>query len=271
MMQYEKKILRCAASNVTEKDLISSLEKSNYFIEGSTLAGIEKEKDEYVATIFSPITASRPYPPDDNNAEDDSLPKPKAEGSDSESPSEESSSDSSEKSDKPKDDSPSESKSESKPKSDSPFGDKGEGESGGNSEILGILHEILNLLAQKGPAGPPGIGAGGPPGPPAGPPAAPKPPMAGPPQTREVIHRRGLKPGEAPPGTMPLGAPAFSSTQTNQSISIDKLGHIQAFADARQGTVEEAYRDLMSKYGPYGFKVRQINKVDGKYAALLTP
>lgn len=56
--------------------------------------------------------------------------------------------------------------------------------------------------------GPP-PGAGGPPGAPPGGPAGPPGP------DQKIVHQRALKPGEAPPGTTPLGSPAFSSVDPN--------------------------------------------------------
>jgi hypothetical protein len=65
---------------------------------------------------------------------------------------------------------------------------------------------------QGGPPGGPGGPMGGPPGPPAGPPG-----MGGPPggDKETVRHERALKPGETPPGSVPVGAPSFSSVRAD--------------------------------------------------------
>lgn len=271
---FEKRILKCAASNLSEDEVVQSLKESKYFVEGSEVASLDKSDDMYVATVFIPVTASRPFPPDSSNddAGDFEGPKPKAEGGDSDSKDSEGSSDSSDES--PSSDS--EPKSEGKSESDGePKKDSKPSSGGSDQEVVSLLHQILLALQGGGapkppmpPVGAPAPGAG-----PAGPPPAGGPPIGGPQvpgkNVKEVIHKRGLKPGETPPGVTPIGAPAFSSIQGNK-VSIDKMSHFQAIAPKEGTSVQEAVNDLTQKYGPHGFRVSQIMETpDDKYAALL--
>jgi hypothetical protein len=105
-------------------------------------------------------------------------------------------------------------------------------------------------------------GAGGPPGgpgePPPGPPGTGGPP--GGPHVQEVIHKRVLKPGEAAPGTLPVGAPSLGHINSITATSKDKTASL---AQARQ--------DLDSKFASSGLTVRQIKRLeDNSIAALLT-
>ena len=77
------------------------------------------------------------------------------------------------------------------------------------THMLGTLMEALGL-GDPGAEGPMGHeGEPGPPGPDMGGPDA----GAGPPDKHHQIHERAMKPGEAPPGTTPIGSPAFASVQ----------------------------------------------------------
>lgn len=99
------------------------------------------------------------------------------------------------------------------PKGDDDKKDKGE------KADLKLDHEIFDLLQKIVVAL--GIDTGGPEdspvpgeeGPPAPPPAAPPHPAGPSGPDQEVKHERALKPGEAPPGTTPVGAPAFASVE----------------------------------------------------------
>ncbi len=101
-------------------------------------------------------------------------------------------------------------------------GDK-EGEKGEIKQLLHLVTTLLTALGinpdapdglvpgEEGPPAPPGLD--GPPGVPgeAGPPGPPGP---GEHEDKNVVrHERSLKPGEAPPGTTPVGAPAFASVK----------------------------------------------------------
>lgn len=116
----------------------------------------------------------------------------------------------------PKDDGgESDSDSDGPPKKEHSDGDKG----GTEHKILALLEVITQALG-LGPAGGeglpgeevPGGPAGGPPPPPPGPGGPPHHPGGG--QPSQIIqHQRSLKPGEAQPGQVPIGAPAFASVK----------------------------------------------------------
>lgn len=132
-----------------------------------------------------------------------------------------------------------------------PKGDKEHGEHGDKGGDKAVLHELLGIVTQMAQAlgiAPPGGGPEesavpgeemappppGPPGPPhghAGPPGAggPPPGPGGPDQT--VQHQRALKPGEAPPGTTPVGAPAFASVADDHPWK-DQIGKTASFTVA---------------------------------------
>ena len=271
-MQYSKKTLYCKKSGLTEEEARISLLKHATIV-GSEIGPLYEENGRWTASLFIPKIASPPFPPDNDNEESDSLPKPKDDSGESET------------SDEPDGD---------EGGSDSPPKPKGEGEGkpkseggGKDSEVLELLHLILDAIV--GPSVPPGPGAGapsphpappgagGPPGGPGGPPPGaggppPGPPGAGGPpggpHVQEVIHKRVLKPGEAPPGTLPVGAPALSHT-----IPVSQLNSLQGLTDGRNISLSQATADLDKKFSPYGFKVAQIQRLnDGseKIAALLS-
>lgn len=85
-------------------------------------------------------------------------------------------------------------------------------EKGGEKHELTLIHDLLTkiMIALGIPDSPEDSALPGEEGPPAPPEAGPP----GPPHGAEdsVKHERALKPGEAPVGTTPVGAPAFAST-----------------------------------------------------------
>jgi hypothetical protein len=109
---------------------------------------------------------------------------------------------------------------EDKPKEDK--GEKGD-EKGKGGELAKIEHLLTTLLTALGldPAGADGSPVPGPdadfPGGPEGGPegldggAPTGPPAPGHDDKTHTVHERALKPGEAPPGSTPVGAPAFAS------------------------------------------------------------
>lgn len=88
-----------------------------------------------------------------------------------------------------------------------------EGEEKGEKSIEhlveGLTHKLDTLMQALGlsdPAAEGPMGHEGEPGPPG-------PEAGGPPEKHHQIHERAMKPGEAPPGTTPIGSPAFASVQ----------------------------------------------------------
>lgn len=99
-----------------------------------------------------------------------------------------------------------------------PKGEKGE-KKGLEHQVEALTHMLTKLMDALGLSDP----MGGPEGPmghegdPSAPPmdGPPMPPDAGNDGKTHTVHERALKPGEAPPGTLPVGSPTFASTQPN--------------------------------------------------------
>jgi hypothetical protein len=151
-------------------------------------------------------------------------------------PSDDAPSDDAPSDDAPKEDAPSD---DDKPKDDK--GDKKSLESQ-VEHLTELLTTVVDALGLGGDASPvPGSDDphGGPDGPP--------PPPAGDEGTGDgkshTVHERALKPGEAPPGTTPLGSPAFASTHPDhpwaavigekKSFSVESPIGDQKLADVR--------------------------------------
>lgn len=177
-----------------------------------------------------------------------------------------------------------------------PFGDDGgegdegppkkDGEGSEKHEITQLLHLVTQMAtalgivpgpgAMEGPA--PGAEGPMPPGPPGGPPHGPHGGPAAPDQT--VQHQRALKPGEAPPGTTPVGAPAFASTVADTHPWKGMIGKAASFVVEHQipenvtlSSVDLelqrlAYNTRCSEL-PEGFKVKQVGetRVEGQRVA----
>lgn len=215
-MQYQTKTFR-SAPNLTQEDALEALQSAPFFSKGSKVTGIRPGSNkQWVATV----KLAGPFPPsggdeggdDDAPSGDSGKPAFPDDGGDSES-------------------SDSDSESSGPP---SPSGEGGDSEGGekpkepkGDDAIIQLLTEILHAL--QGGAGPEG-GMGGPDalaqgpsgmsappkghgGPPGGPGGGPPP---GPPGGGKPPAGRPMRPGEAPPGSTPVGAPAFASTHTAQ-------------------------------------------------------
>jgi hypothetical protein len=245
-MLYTKRTVRCAARGLSREEAKLSLEHQ---FAGSEVLDVKRRGDKWVATLLEPKTAE--FPPKGDDEDTDAAP-PKAEGSDSE------------------DSPPSEDgdKGESPPK-----GDKSEGKpKGGEKAELGAVLDLLSAIADKLGIVPPGAvpGAedplspdGGPPPPPPGPPGAggppggPEGPGVGGAGHQEIVHRTKLKPGDTPPGVTPIGSPAFAST--NQ---LSRMASFDAFDDTPGKSIKQAKAELEELYGPHGFKVRQIKRVE---------
>lgn len=90
--------------------------------------------------------------------------------------------------------------------------DEGKGEKGLEHQVEALTHMLTKLMTALGlgdPTGPP-EGPMGHEGDPGAPPLGPE--GAGPDGKTHTVHERALKPGEAPPGTLPVGSPTFAST-----------------------------------------------------------
>lgn len=226
-MLYAKRTVRCSANRLTKAAARESLLRQ---FEDAEVLELQRQGNEWVATLLQPKQAD--FPPSNDN-DDAPFTEDKADEDDSD--------------DSPSDDGPPSDDGEgSKP----PKAEKGEkGELGAVLDILTAIADKLGIVPGGDPAVP---GAeDGPPPPPLPPPG---PPGGGP---NELLHRTKLKPGETPPGGTPVGAPAFASTDLSRLASFD------AFDDTPGKTIKEAHHELTELYGPHGFTVRQIKRVEG--------
>jgi hypothetical protein len=238
-MLFQKVTKRCSAQ-LTRAQAQESLERQ---FSDSEIIALKRRGNQWVATLLQPHVAE--FPPKDDDSEDEG---PVA---DTESPDESS------------DSAPDESDSPDGDSDGPPSPDKGESEGSELHQLMSLVHEIAAALGIGGPAVP---GADDMPmGPPdAGPP--PPPPHGGMDGKQHVVHERALKPGEAAPGTTPIGAPAFASVAASHQAAADQLARMasfDAFDDTPGKTVKQAHAELSALYGPYGFQVRQIKRVEG--------
>jgi hypothetical protein len=246
-MDYTKRRVSCKAKGLSETEARESLQSSPKYA-GAEVLGLEKQNGKWVATILVPKTAGPPpFPP---KGEDNEESKPETEDSEDSGPPEDAAPEPF------KDEGPDADEGEGPPKGEKPKGEKGE-----LAELLTLvplIHQIAEKLGIGGAPEIPGAGDGPMPGPdgppPPGPPAPAKPPGAG----------GKLKPGELPnkPGVVPIGAPAFASTNGSGDLDLGRVGSFDAFDDTPGKTVKQAHAELDALYGPHGFRVRQIKRVE---------
>lgn len=165
---------------------------------------------------------------------------------------------------------------------DKPGGEKKEhGEGGG--ELAKIEHMLTTLLTALGLGGPdaspiPGEEVG-PPAPPEGEPGPPSPHGDSDVDPRDnkthTVHERALKPGEAPPGTTPVGSPSFASV----SVPEDHPWRKEIISGQAEWVVEDSIgadekistiaQELKRFAEPYGYRVKQLKEAreDGRRIA----
>lgn len=244
-MLYSKRTVKCSALKMTRDAARESLERQ---FEDTEVLDLKRQGDKWVATL---LEKQADFPPKDEGGEDPAPFKDESED---------------EGENKPSSDGGSDSEGEGPPK------EKGH-EKGGEKAELGMLLDLVTQMATAMGIAPPGggmggddmgMGPGGPPGDPGMDPSAGMPP-AGPPGApplhsgqKEILHRTKLGPGEVPPGGTPIGAPAFSSTNPDLS----RLASFDAFDDTPGKTIKQAKVELDAQFGPQGFKVRQIKRVE---------
>lgn len=149
-----------------------------------------------------------------------------------------------------------ESPDEDKPKDDEPKGEKGL--EGAIKHLVEILTPIAEALGGGlGPDASPVPGDDGPP---------PPPPGAGPPDDgpNKIRHERSLKPGEAPPGTTPIGAPSFASVRADHPWK-DILGKKKTFKleepiseDEKLSSINAELQSLAAE--TQGYKIEQLTE-----------
>jgi hypothetical protein len=240
-MLYAKRTVRCSARNLNRADAKRSLESQ---FKDSEVLELNRSGDKWVATLLEPKTAEFPPPKDDD--ETSAPPEAKDDSEESDTPD-----------GPPKDDAPEE--GDGPPKPEGPKGEKAE-----ITALLDLVHQIADKLGiMPGPAAP-GAEDGplpdGPMPPPPGPPGIPHDPGVGGEGHQEIVHRTKLKPGDTPPGVTPIGTPAFAST--HEASTLSRMASFDAFDDTPNKSIREAKAELEALYGPHGFKVRQIKRVD---------
>lgn len=170
---------------------------------------------------------------------------------------------------------PAKEKSEHKPKKEKK--DK-EGDLG---QILDLLNTLLTALGIS-PAGPAGLPVGGeeeaPPAPapsPEGIPGAPSDDGGAKGEKSHMIHERALKPGEAPPGTTPIGAPSFSSVKVaddhpwKEAINVKRSFPVEEVI-GNDESLASVKAELDALAEGTGYKVKQLvegRTSDGKRTA----
>jgi hypothetical protein len=257
-MDYIPRTVR-SRPNLTQEEALESLQGHPQFKAGTKIKNFTRRGNVWVATIHEPKTAE--FPPSEDE-ESDSKPAVPEDSGDSEPDSD---------SDDEKDSKPSGEKpvpAKKKPEGDGES--KGEEKSEGKalSELTELVHAIADALGveagpDKGiPGGPeespaPVDGPLGPPPPSSGPPGGggkPKPPM---PDKKPKIG-----PGEAPPGVMPIGTPAFASINGRVASFVAETENAEGLS------IKKAKEELERMYSPY--KVKQAKRVGNGIKALLS-
>lgn len=216
-MNYVKRTVQ-SQPGLSQEQALTSLQSHPSFKAGTRIASIRRKGSKWVAELLEPKLAGPPPAFADDGGDDEGAPD--AGGSEPDEGPDEGP-------DGPPSDGPDGPPSDEGGEDGPPSGEKKpKGEKGGKpnveAEILHVLQQILQAVGGDAP-GPEGMGgpdalgpdAGGPAAPPAphhgpgpgGPDGPPHGGPAGPPAGRP------MKPGEAPPGSTPVGAPAFSSTR----------------------------------------------------------
>ena len=259
-METEIKIVRGPSSTrLTKEAAASELEKLPGFPEGATY-DIEDIDGRWVAAVVVPKVAA-PFPPGASDGDSDSAGGPPSPDG---PPSAEEDSSSSDEDKEPK----AEKKEEGEPSSEGAPKEEGK---------LSIEHQLANLtdmltkitdaLGLSTPADGPVPGAD------EGPPGGPNADEGLPPSPhndndsvdqqgkQHVVHERSLKPGEAPPGTTPVGAPAFASVSDEHpwkdaiESSVKEFEVESPIGDAPLSTVAAELKSLAE---PYGYQVTDL-------------
>lgn len=264
-MTLEAKIVTGPLSSKVSKEAAEKQLRSHPAFPKNASVTLDEVEGRWVAAIATVKEAELPFePPKDEGPSEDGPPAPPSE--DEGPPSEDG---------PPSDDEGGEEKPEGEGK------EKGEDKKGEGAELSHLVHLVTTLLTALGinPEGPgdshiPGLDEGPPGGPdgqiPGGPPAGPPAPGPEGDGKNHTVHERSLKPGEAPPGSTPIGSPAFAATKI-----ADDHPWAAAIGVKRSFPVEEVIGDdtplseikaeLDSIADGTGYEVKQL--VEGKNKA----
>jgi hypothetical protein len=257
-MDIEVRIIRGPrTASVTKEEAQAQLVQHPQFPKGASVE-LDAVNGQWVAAIATPKIEKESAPPPFAPPSDDEASGP---------PSDEAPSD-----DAPSDDGPPKDEGEDKPKSE----EKGKG--GVEHQVVQILDMLNKITEALGLTDPSSMIPGdeaGPTGPPGGPPIPPVPGDApGGDGKTHTVHERALKPGEAPPGTTPVGAPSFASVQVPE----DHPWTSQLRAGSKFWTVEDEIgdepisaiaRELAGLATPVGCKIEELHahEVNGRRVA----
>lgn len=172
----------------------------------------------------------------------------------------------------PSDDAPeSPDEDDSNPFSDEKKEDGDKEEKGEKGELKQLLHLVTTLLtalginpdAGEGDSPIPGLDAPGPDGPPAdGPPPGPPSDGSGD-EKQHIVHERAMKPGDIPPGSTPVGAPAFASVKVADDHPWkDIIGEKRSFPVEETISDDESLADVKQELDSLaegtGYQVKQL-------------
>lgn len=259
MSQKLTKVVGPPSTTVERSKAIELLYEHPQFPKNARLADIEEENGNWVATLKF---ADFPFSDDGGEGPDDKSKPPKKNENNFEGPN-------GDNSDEPIDEGPPGDDSDSSDSSDSDKGDKDKkgGEKADLEEVKTLLEGIATALGIPIPGaegdspipGADGLDAPGPdqvpPPPGAGIPGGPPPGHGG---HEGPPSQHALKPGEAPPGSTPVGAPAFASTQKENPFP-EYIGRAQTFevSDLTDAPLGTCIRELRSMVEPWGYYIHQ--------------
>lgn len=259
-MEFEIQIVQGPSTqSFTKEAAVEKLQSLPGFPENASYT-IEEIDGRYVAAVVVPKTAG-PFPPAADDSASEEPPADDFGASDEES-------------------GPPKSEGEAKKE------DKGEGDSSDGapkSEKAGVEHMLANLtdmltkitdaLGLSTPADGMVPGADDPMAGPPGPPGVPgQHPGAGDGEAKpgegadgkmHTVHERSLKPGEAPPGTTPVGAPAFASVQVEddhpwKSAIEAGVKEIEVESEIGDTPISAVAAELKGLAEPYGYIVTDL-------------
>jgi hypothetical protein len=140
-------------------------------------------------------------------------------------------------------------------------GEDGKEPKGEGAELKQVLHMLTTLMDALGlsPQGPEDSPVPGPDGAVPPPPGAPGEPAPGQDGKTHTVHERALKPGEAPPGTTPVGSPSFASTHP----WADVLGKKRSFTvqeEIGSQDISTVAHELSALCSGTGYEVKQLRE-----------
>lgn len=151
------------------------------------------------------------------------------------------------------------------------------GEKGGEKSEIAHLTQLVTLLVQALGLDPSGANpAPGVDDPHGGPPSEEGGPHEGPPgpgadDKTHTVHERALKPGEAPPGSTPVGAPAFASVADDHPWKgvLGKKRTFKVEEEIGDQTLASVHSELKQLAEGTGYRVAQLQEArqDGRRVA----